>query len=125
MGWWKTRNGVIGDSPADVAAKFWKDVEAAYLKETGRLPLQGEIADLLEFTSCGVFSVCCGDVAYPWTSATRAEEDTPRAAAVGECGALSSFAIPPGGCLANVDPETGEHYKAPKITFGEEEQNDA
>ncbi len=125
MGWWRTRNGVIGDGPADILAKFLDDVEGEYMKEVGRLPTQGEIADLIEFGSAGVFSVKCGNTEHPWTHATSHDDDTPRHGKCGEHGSLGACAGPPKGHLANVDPSTGEHCPAPPpIEDTSDEQTD-
>lgn len=109
MGWWKTDNGTIGDGPADLCDEFMDKVEALYLCETGRQPTQGEIADLLEFCSCGILMVACGDAKYPFSSATKSDDDTPRAAERGAKGCLGGAAKPLPDHLANVDPTTWEH----------------
>ncbi len=111
MGWWKTRNGTIGDPVADVVDRMFREVEDVYLKEVGRLPTQGEIGDVVEFCSSGVFKVECGDSNYVWTTFTSHDDDTPRAAKRGDQGAFGESATPPKGCLANVDPTTGQHWK--------------
>ena len=109
MGWWITDNGTIGDGPADLCDRFLEDIETLYLRETGRLPSQGEIADLVEFCSNGVLRVACGDAGHPFSMATIHDDGTPRAAERGAKGARGDAAKPPPGRMANIDPTTGGH----------------
>lgn len=109
MGWWRTDNGTIGDGPADLCDRFLEDIEMLYLREMGRPPSQGEIADLVELCSGGVLRVVCGDTGHPFSTTTTRDDDTPRAAECGAKGALSDAAKPPPGRTANIDPTTGEH----------------
>ena len=67
MGWWKSEHGLIGDSPADVLDDAFAKIEKVYRKQSGRPPLHGEIADLIEFCSCGTFKVSCGDARAHWS----------------------------------------------------------
>ncbi len=107
MGWWKTEHGTIGDEVADVLYPFWDAVESTYLKDVGRLPTQGEVADLIEFGSRGVFKVQCGDPKAAF-SARIIDKDTPRAA---KPGAQGCFGQPrPPGKMATIDPDTGKHW---------------
>lgn len=110
MGWWKSEHGVLGDWPADVMDAALKKIENVYLQECGRLPTQGELADLVEFCTCGVLRPQCGDPKFPFTKATVAEADTPRAAPKGNQGASGCASTPPPGKMANVNPETGEYF---------------
>lgn len=109
MGWWSTGDGMIGDGPADLADKFLEDIEALYLREAGRLPTQGEIADTIEFSTGGILKVAAGASDHPFSMETVHDDSTPRAAARGEKGAFADAADPPSGGLMNVDPTTGEH----------------
>lgn len=106
MGWWKSEHGAIGDWPSDIMAKAFNLLEDVYMRECGRLPTQGEIADLIEFCSMGVLKPQCGDPNYSFTDLN--DDKTPRAVERGLQGALRE--APPKGKLANIDPATGEHY---------------
>lgn len=110
MGWWKTDNGTIGDSPADLCDRFLEDIEALYQREMSRPPTQGEIADTIEFCTGGILKATCGDVEHPFSMETIHDDDMPRAAEIGAQGALGDAARPPGGGLVNIDPTTGEHF---------------
>ncbi len=110
MGWWKTDNGVIGDSPADLGDKFLEDIEALYRRETGRPPTQGEIADTIEFCTGGTLKTACGDAKHPFSTETIHDDDTPKAAEAGAKGALSDAAGTDGDGLVNIDPKTGERF---------------
>lgn len=110
MGWWKTDNGVIGDSPADLCDRFLGDIEAMYRDEMGRPPTQGEIADTIEFCTGGILKAACGDAKHPFSADTVLAASTPRAAGIGAKGALGDAAQPPGGGLVNIDPATGERF---------------
>jgi len=112
MGWWKSQHGVIGDSPADIMGNAMQAIEQAYLREANRLPTQGEIADLLQFCSCGVFDVACGDPKFEFSRQTRADASTPRLRKPGAQGASGKANAPRAGEMGNVDPVNGEHYKA-------------
>lgn len=117
MGWWKTQHGTIGDGPADIMDAALKKIESEYLEQVGRLPTQGELANLIEFTTCGCLSPACGDPAHPFTKATLGDDDTPRAKPRGEQGAAGPCSINglEPGKLANVDPTTMENLDAPEV----------
>ena len=108
MGWWKTPNGMIGDGPADIMDKAWHEIEKEYRRDASRPPTQREIADLVEFTTCGALRVVCGSIMHPFTKATAGDADTPRATPRGAKGAFGCS--PPVGKMINVDPATGEHF---------------
>jgi hypothetical protein len=113
MGWWKSEHGVCGDGPADIMDAAFRKVEGEYLRKAGRLPTQGEMADLIEFCSCGTLVPKCGAAMHPFSKATVGDKDTPRAEARGRqgiCG-YGSKDLPPGSMI-NVDPATGTHYEA-------------
>lgn len=112
MGWWRSENGLIGDWPADIMVKALKDIEVVYLHQCGRLPTQGEIANLIEFCSTGTLKSTCGDPKYPFTTASLADEETPRASPRGNqgiSGPASTNALKTGQMI-NVDPTTGEYF---------------
>jgi len=108
MGWWKCENGIIGDWPADILDGALRKIEESYLAQCGRLPTQGELANLIEFCTCGVLRPECGDPKAVFTQATVADESTPRVAERGSQGVCGINAKPPGGHLANVDPASGQ-----------------
>jgi hypothetical protein len=113
MGWWRCEHGIIGDWPADVMGDALAKIEDIYLRETGRLPTQGEMANLVEFCTCGVLRPACGDPNHSYTRATRADRETPRSAKPGAQG-LNGVASCSGARpdeMANVNPETGLNYK--------------
>lgn len=112
MGWWKSQNGVIGDQPADVMDHALKAIELTYQREAGRPPTQGEIADLIQFCSCGVFDVACGDPKHNFCKKDLAAGSTPRRRRIGEQGAAGPANLPKPGEMGNVDPRTGDHYEA-------------
>jgi hypothetical protein len=112
MGWWRSENGSIGDWPADIMDKALKDIEDVYLHQCGRLPTQGEIANLIEFCSCGTLKPACGDPRYPFTKASLADDETPRASPRGNQGISgpASMDVVKAGQMVNVDPTTGECF---------------
>lgn len=112
MGWWRSQNGVIGDRPADIMDHALKAIEQAYLREAGRLPTQGEVADLIQFCSCGVFDVACGDPKFNFSKRDLANDNVPRRRERGGQGAMGPANKPKPGEMGNVDPKTGDHYEA-------------
>lgn len=88
-----------------------EEIESIYLEDVGRLPTQGEVADLIAFVTNGCLVPMCGAVAHPFTKATSADDETPRAEQRGFRGALGPRADGPPGTMRNVDPTTGEHVK--------------
>jgi len=115
MGWWRSQNGVIGDRPADIMDGAMKAIEQSYLREAGRLPTQGEIADLVQFCSCGVFEVACGDPKYDFSKQNLHLDDTPRRCRRGAQGASGVANQPKPGEMGNVDPKSGDHYEAGEL----------
>lgn len=111
MGWWKSPRGTIGDSAADVIDCALHKLVDVYLLEVGRLPTQGEVADVISFCSSGQLAIRCGDDAY--TFDILGCDAVPCAEERGLRGALGPGARPPRGKLANIDPCTGTHYDAP------------
>ncbi len=123
MGWWKTEHGVVGDWPADILDAAIKRIEQVYLQESGRLPTQGELANLIEFCTCGCLRPACGDPAHPFSKASAHRDTTPRAAPRGDQGATGRGSTPPPGKIANVDPTTGDYYDrkdVPKVIADQE-----
>lgn len=113
MGWWKSERGMLGDGPADVMGNAIVKIENEYLEQAGRLPTQGELADLVEFCSNGCLRAQCGKDDFPFTKATAADKDTPRANDCGYQGALGPASMESTaafGGMANIDPATGHHY---------------
>lgn len=113
MGWWRSEHGAIGDWPADIISKAFFLIENVYMQECGRLPTQGEIADLIEFCSMGVLKPQCGDPNYPFTDLN--DDKTPRAVERGLQGVFSNKPLP--GTLANIDPSTGNNYLYKDMAF--------
>lgn len=116
MGWWNSEHGMIGDLAADFANEFYRHVQQSYQEMTGRLPTQGEVADLIEFASCGVFKVQTGKVDHPFDLDTVHDPQTPKATKPGQQGALGEFANCRPGEMVNVDPKTGDHYEKGEVT---------
>lgn len=114
MGWWRSQNGVIGDSPADVMDNAMAAIERAYLRGAGRPPTQGEIADLIQFCSGGVFDVACGDPKFEFSKKTVANDSTPRRCRRGAQGASGLANAPGPGEMGNIDPRSGRHHVASK-----------
>lgn len=115
MGWWKSERGIIGDVPADIMDEALEGIVEAYQSRAGRPPTQGELADLIEFCTCGCLRAACGAPDFPWTQENCREEATPRAAKRGAQGALGEASRHGPGDLANVDPSTGTHYQRSEI----------
>jgi hypothetical protein len=115
MGWWKSQNGVIGDQPADIMGGAMKAIEQTYMREAGRLPTQGELADLIQFCSCGIFDVACGDVKYEFSRQNLGLDSTPRRCRRGAQGASGVANQPKPGEMGNVDPRSGDHYEAGEL----------
>ena len=86
MGWWQSEHGMCGDGPADLCGHFLRDLEKEFIKEVGRLPTQGEVADLIEFCTCGVLRPLFGDANSPLCYDTCHEDGTPRASEAGRQG---------------------------------------
>jgi len=65
MGWWNTQHGMIGDKPADILGKAFRDINEVYSREIGRPMKIGEAIELLRFVCHGkivVTSACnCRD----------------------------------------------------------------
>lgn len=115
MGWWKSQNGVIGDRPADILHAALNAIEHIYVQESGRRPTQGELADLIQFCSAGVFEVQCGDTKYAFSKHMLHYHDTPRRCKPGAQGASGIANRPKAGELGNVDPKTGDHMEAGEL----------
>jgi len=111
MGWWRSSHGIIGDWPADILDKALREIEAVYQTECKRKPTQGEIANLVEFCSCGTLRPECGDPKREFSTETLDDDATPRAVKRGDQGAFGDAAQSGPGMLANVDPATGNHYE--------------
>jgi hypothetical protein len=122
MGWWKSSHGMIGDAPADVMDRAFRQLEAVYTEQAGRLPTQGEIADLIQFSSCGTFDVRCGADAEPFSKEKAGHDPYPRARERGEQGILGAAAACGPGEMVNVDPKTGDHYEAGEAKIVLDEQ---
>lgn len=114
MGWWNSEHGTIGDTAADALTEALCKIEDEYLEFAGRPPSQGELADLIEFCTCGCLKPICGSATWPFSKSTAVDAETPRAVEQGGQGCL--VCKPPRGKLANIDPATGEHYDAPTET---------
>lgn len=106
MGWWRSEHGSIGDSVADIMDAALRRVYDCYLAEAGRPPLQGEMADLVEFCTGGQLVPECGNVKAPF--AARPDRDTPRARPNGRQGVFGDASVEAGPGLRNVNPATGE-----------------
>jgi hypothetical protein len=115
MGWWKSQNGVIGDRPADILDAALNAIEHIYVQESGRRPTQGELADLIQFCSAGVFDVACGDPKYEFSKKTLHLESVPRRCRRGAQGASGVANQPKPGELGNADPKTGDHMEAGEL----------
>jgi hypothetical protein len=112
MGWWRSENGILGDTVADILGKALNAIEDTYLREAGRLPTQGEIANLVEFCTCGALRPACGDPKFAYSKVSLGEDDVPRAADCGNQGVMgpASMGALKKGQMANVNPGTGENY---------------
>lgn len=93
MGWWKSSCGTIGDSVADIMDAAIHKIEAEYQEYRGRLPTQGELADLIEFSTCGVLVPVCGDPKFPFSKKSCHEDDTPRAVERGQQGVFGEASM--------------------------------
>ena len=49
MGYWESKNGVIGDIPADAMGDALDKIESDYSKSLGRKPTENEVKDILSF----------------------------------------------------------------------------
>ena len=49
MSYWRTANGIIGDSPADAMGEAIDEIRQCYRAEHRREPSKAEIRDVLEF----------------------------------------------------------------------------
>lgn len=122
MGWWKSEHGIIGDVAADFTDEFLKKVQNAYTEFAKRPPTQGEIADLIEFVSCGIFRVNCGKTDYPFDQANKHETNVPRASEIGKQGVQGPSSNPGPGELANIDPITGDYYERGEVSVVMQQQ---
>jgi hypothetical protein len=71
MGWWQSKNGYGGDEPADIIGKAFADANKAYQAACGRPVTLGELADMIEFVSCGLIEPNLTrptDTKYPFAS---------------------------------------------------------
>ncbi|GEM_PF-3639694 len=105
MGWWQSAHGMIGDVPADILDYATEKIVKAYEESSGRPPTQGEMADLIDFCTCGMLAPRCGDPASPWG------EETPKAPGSEEF----KDPEPPPDHLYNVDPASGVHFHRSEI----------
>ena len=78
MGWWQTEHGTIGDTPADTLDEALQQIETDYMTAHGRLPTQGEMADLIQFCSCQTLIPACGKADFPFNKETIANDNVPR-----------------------------------------------
>jgi len=53
MGWWEGNRGTGGDTPADIIGSAFKKINQAYKEDWDRNVTLGELADAIEFGSCG------------------------------------------------------------------------
>lgn len=112
MGWWRCEHGTIGDGPADILENALKKIELQYRDAAGRPPTQGELANLIEFCTCGALVPECGDPKHPFSRATCGDKNIPRARSRGRQGVGGPFSHPEPGMMANVDPATLQHVPA-------------
>lgn len=105
MGWWKSENGVIGDSVADIMVKALRRVVDEYKRTGNRMPTQGEMADLIEFCSRGILVPQVDNPAYVYDPD---DDNSPRAQPCGRQGVFGDASAVGGPGLRNVNPATGE-----------------
>ena len=69
MEWWDSDNGnQISDEGGDLCEKFLLDLGKLYVKEFGRLPTQGDIADTIRFCCGNALTVSCKDEKRPFAA---------------------------------------------------------
>lgn len=110
MGWWKSEHGILGDHVADILDMAWDAIVEVYQQKANRNPTQGELANLVEFTTGGVLCPLVGKADEPWDG-VNGDETYPRAMERGRQGIHGPFAECREGELVNVDPMTGDHYE--------------
>lgn len=106
-GWWRSERGFLSVEGATLTAWYFARLEDIYLGDVGRLPLQAEVADLLEFASAGMIRGDVGDVAAEFCTALGAP-NSPTARIVGS---QSPAARARDGWHPNTDPCTGQLLK--------------
>ena len=121
MSWWRSEHGTIGDSVAGVLDGALERIEDIYLREAGRQPSQGELADLIEFCTTGMLVPTCGNPAAPYSKSLKDDDEAPRVQPRGRQGALWDASAPPDERMADVDPATGNYLPAPPGLLAEEE----
>ena len=109
MSWWKSERGIIGDEVRSILDKAFEDVMDVYQKSVHRHPTQGELADLVEFTTGGILRATCGCPSERVTPASSCACDTARAAPADAQGPARRPA--PFGVTAFVDPETEDYIE--------------
>lgn len=79
MGYWRSLRGTIGDGPADLLGVALTKIAQIYLHDTGRRITQGELADLVEFVTCGQVVSKAGQDSSPMVEPRDVNKDTPLA----------------------------------------------
>ena len=114
MGWWRCENGIIGDVPADILDNAIEAIENVYMGELGRQPTQGELANLIEFCTCGIFLPNCANANNPFSKTTCADKSQPRLSPIGNQGVMGPASLREMAenpeLIANIDPKTEENY---------------